>query len=417
MIRLILKNSCLIFLITILISGSLAPMINGFSVEKGKFSKDLSFCSGNIIYVDGNSKCPGNGSREWPYCKIQYAIDNSSYGDIIRVFNGTYSENLRVYTSISILGNGSGCTILRGGNDYEQPVVDITAANVIISNFEIIGNNTEALIKTVGDNTTIVKNILDQSSSEIISSGIFLKGTSGCIVENNSILGPAYNFILSDLGKGITLFSCFDNNLIKNNYIIAYGEGINVEQSSSCVISDNTLYDNNLGINLIRSNSNTVEYNKIKNNNQEGRGISLFVCQNNKIIKNQVSGFQMGIFMFNTYLNRFFLNNISYNEVNIRLIVSILDRIFLNNVQYAVSGWGLRTIISFSFIEGNWWGDRFGPLRKVFPYQQIIFCFPPIIKPIEDSPLAAFLASFWEIFRYRLGNGFINSEIIRFIGG
>jgi len=45
--------------------------------------------------------------------RIQDAIDNSSEGDIIRVFSGSYHEDLNISTSISIVGNGTDATIVR----------------------------------------------------------------------------------------------------------------------------------------------------------------------------------------------------------------------------------------------------------------------------------------------------------------
>jgi hypothetical protein len=54
----------------------------------------LPFCTASdnaaIIFVDDESDCPGDGSKEWPYCKIHYAIDNASDGDIIQVYPGIY---------------------------------------------------------------------------------------------------------------------------------------------------------------------------------------------------------------------------------------------------------------------------------------------------------------------------------------
>jgi len=48
------------------------------------------------------------------YTSIQAAIDNSSDGDTIRVFEGTYRELVSVNRSITLQGNGSEETIIDG---------------------------------------------------------------------------------------------------------------------------------------------------------------------------------------------------------------------------------------------------------------------------------------------------------------
>ena len=60
---------------------------------------DNTLVQGKTIIVDPNGK--GN------YTKIQYAIENASSGDIIRVWDGIYYEALTINKTLSIIGNGS----------------------------------------------------------------------------------------------------------------------------------------------------------------------------------------------------------------------------------------------------------------------------------------------------------------------
>ena len=57
------------------------------------------------------------------YIKIQDAIDNATDGDELRVYEGTYFENVVVNKTLSLVGNGSEETTIDGGG--EGNVVEI----------------------------------------------------------------------------------------------------------------------------------------------------------------------------------------------------------------------------------------------------------------------------------------------------
>ena len=90
----------------------------------------LLFRKGTAITITVNDE--GNAD----YTKIQDAIDNSTNGDTIRVFEGTYTENIIVNKSLSLIGNGSEITVIDGGENGD--VVMITADWVNISGFFVI---------------------------------------------------------------------------------------------------------------------------------------------------------------------------------------------------------------------------------------------------------------------------------------
>ena len=64
-------------------------------------------CSGETWYVDDS----GGGD----FTKIQEAIDEANDGDLIRVWEGEYYENVIVNKTVSLIGNGSADTIIDGG--------------------------------------------------------------------------------------------------------------------------------------------------------------------------------------------------------------------------------------------------------------------------------------------------------------
>ncbi len=66
---------------------------------------------------------------------IQSAIDAADDGDTIYVYNGTFSENVIVNKSVTIIGNGSMETIVDGGGS--GTVFDVTATNVTLMSMNI----------------------------------------------------------------------------------------------------------------------------------------------------------------------------------------------------------------------------------------------------------------------------------------
>ena len=69
------------------------------------------------------------------YTKIQDAIDASNAGDTIRVYNGTYYENVVMNKTLTLLGNDSASTIINGS--YSGSVITIKADWCNVSGFYI----------------------------------------------------------------------------------------------------------------------------------------------------------------------------------------------------------------------------------------------------------------------------------------
>ena len=68
--------------------------------------KPLPTSRGSWLYVGGSG--PGN------YTRIQDAIDNTSDGDTVFVFNGTYYENVIINKAINLIGENRNTTIIDG---------------------------------------------------------------------------------------------------------------------------------------------------------------------------------------------------------------------------------------------------------------------------------------------------------------
>jgi len=226
--------------IMLLFLGMTISSTTGLYLEKQSI-KPKSF--GNILYVGGN----GQGN----YSKIQDAIDNSSDGDTVFVYDDSspYYENVVVNKSINLIGEDKDTTSIYGW-EYCY-VVDISADWVNISGFAILNiyDSGGIYLDSYGNNIS-GNNITTYVEGEI---GIHLSDSS-----NNTIMGN-------------TITSCYQ-----------YGDGIRLSTSSNNTIAGNLISNNFNGIRLSKSsNDNNITDNKFSNNYMS---IWLGLSNNNNII-------------------------------------------------------------------------------------------------------------------------------------
>ena len=124
----------LLVIISLLILGAI-PGIRWF---------DTAYAEG-FWYVSPNGD-DNNDCRSWrtPCKTITAAITKATAGDVLIIAPGTYTENIRFYKSLVLIGSGSARTIIRGDPNNIAPVVFIdTEATVAISGVTIRdGRNT-----------------------------------------------------------------------------------------------------------------------------------------------------------------------------------------------------------------------------------------------------------------------------------
>jgi parallel beta-helix repeat protein len=130
-----------------------------------------------------------------------------------------------------------------------------------------------------GVNNVTVKNV------EITrcSIGIQLRNSSNCVITNN-VLGNPHNWYADRNGNGISLGKNSVENLITNNII--QGGGISVSSSSNNTFVANMLYDGGFNMGGIYGSSDLQEYmNIIDTSNQvDGAPVYFLVNQSNLVI-------------------------------------------------------------------------------------------------------------------------------------
>ncbi|UCE75302.1 MAG: hypothetical protein JSV56_06270 [Methanomassiliicoccales archaeon] len=173
--------------------------------------------SSEIIYVDDVAGVgPGNPSEN--FTSIQDAINSSSNGDTIYVYNGTYYENVVVNKTINLTGENRETTIIEGANNND--VVIITSDWVNLTGFTITNSGPstdDAGIQIDSDYNSVFHNNIYYNYY-----GVYLNFSDG----NNS-----YNNTLVSNDYGIFSQSSVNNIIYHNNFLdntnSAYDEGTN----------------------------------------------------------------------------------------------------------------------------------------------------------------------------------------------
>lgn len=236
----------------------------GIIIFEGVFD-EVSVEAAATRYVGGSG--PGN------WTKIQDAIDNASAGDTIRVYDGTYFENVDVNKSVTLIGNGTGVTTINGSGWRDCVYIDTDWVN--LTGFTITN-----------------------SGSFLDNAGIKLENVQNCSIFGNELIKNS---------EGIMIIASSNNNITDNTCSFNDYTGIQVENTIiSCVnnlIFNNTCSNNGKGISLIASLVGLINNNKIINNTCKSNsldGISSHYSNRNLFMGNNCSNNNVGIYI-NTY--------------------------------------------------------------------------------------------------------------------
>jgi parallel beta-helix repeat protein len=272
-----------------------ASVVSGLKTNVANNNQPMD--RGNWLYVGGSG--PGN------YTLIQKAIDNSTNGDTIYVYNKTYNENLDTkLKKITLMGENRDITIIQGQGT--NPTVKIGTSEVTITGFTLIGVTPEPVIEVAtASNTILINHNLIQTGGYGVKLDL---STNKITITNNVITDQVYsgiqgqttsydvisgNLIEKSGGQGIDLTLISNHNSILNNTIVNNAkEGIFLEGSGSTTntISGNNISGNEVGIRFTGAGTNTVKNNNIQGSTMEGllmKSSSDNVIQMNNFIGNK----------------------------------------------------------------------------------------------------------------------------------
>lgn len=332
------------------------------------------------MYVGGIG--PGN------FTNIQDAIDRSSNGYTVFVYNGIYHENIVIKKTINLIGEDKNITIIDG--ETINDVISVYANGVTISGFTIqnSGNTpmVDAGIELYSNDNEIIGNIVSDNGDYAI--GIFLNGSSNNTIKNNQIYGNG--------NEGIYLEGSM-NNLIKNNDVFNNGHcSVVISHSSYNTVINNTMYGNHdAGVSLWPGATyNEIAFNTVHDLPYSGIGIWRDADDNyihdNQLFNNPLYGVKIRDAKRNVIEH----NTISGSKKGIILSHSSFTFIkknnFVSNVCHAIFDNS-----SINYWIRNYWDDhiRFRPKRIdgeiCLPWNQTIiirwinFDWFPKMKPYE----------------------------------
>jgi parallel beta-helix repeat protein len=264
-----MNNKAIIISLALLLLG--ATIIPSIAQETQKILSPIN--QGGWLYVGGSG--PGN------YSKIQDAINDTSDGDVVYVYQGIYYENLRINKSISLLGENQMLTII-DGQETGGHIVSILASEVTLARFTLQNSGgipNAAAIYVNSDGNQIEENIITCTPYHG-EEGIWLWQSSWNNLSRNMV--ENYHF-------GIWLEFSDQNNLSSNTVINTWDWAIILGNSDGNMLYENHINENNGGIYFRDSNENTVSRNELVNNY---RGIAIVdldaTSALNLIVKNNI---------------------------------------------------------------------------------------------------------------------------------
>ena len=211
----------------------------------------------NVIVIEGKGE----------YSSIQNAIDNSTKGDTIFVYDGSYYETIVVNKSIKLIGAGKEKPILIYDKNIDGNIINVNANNCKIEGFKLIYdiNQSESKLTVTGISISSSKNkILNNtilnakygiqilnSEENIISYNNFKNNTDGIEAHKDYYNNISYNNFSNNTRFGLYLGYESQHNKVSFNSFYNNDEAIllSKETTFSNEISSNTLINNNKGIN------------------------------------------------------------------------------------------------------------------------------------------------------------------------
>ena len=321
---------------------------------------------------------------------VIFENDNASVFATNIYVGGTGGGNYSKIQDAIDAANSGDTIYVYNGTYYENIVIDqeISLIGNGTNNTIIDGQANSNVIRVIKNNVTIKGFTVKNSGTGSMDTGIKLNNAQNCLISNNNI---------SNNCIGIYISGGSDNKIKSNNMSSNNRTGIRISYSDNNNISNNNIENNGNGtflpiqipfqiggITILESNNNLFSYNILTNNNHSS--IRLWISKENKILFNKIQDHDYGIYW-----------NWSGSKNNIIYLNNFINNI--NNIggSNSYQSYNSTQIISYiyndtNFIRylGNYWdnyigkdldGDGIGDTTYSVNSNQDLY---PLIKPIEN---------------------------------
>ena len=347
------------------------------STEKKGSDYPPSFC-GEILYVGGTG--PGN------YSKIQDALDNTTDGDMVFVYNGTYYENIIITNSIVLQGEEKYSTIIDGCG--RNDTVTLLGTQATVTGFTITNSSTDIVlgwwkagIRVLGSNNCIQGNIIRDNRL-----GIFGKQVSNLTIQQNIFQNDSLTFYPYDTGylrRPVLLKEYFihtiEDNIVNGKPLLYYCDqkDFDVPSSAGQVIAVNctnmrirnmSLSHADFMVMLVLCSECVIEYSTFTGCD----GACSLLASDENIIRNNYLSQNFHGLLLDYYSSD---NQISQNQVIDNEFCGVICEYFSNHndiFQNTFINNGFRNGFFIKAFRNTWdnnyWSDWIGVERPVFRF-------------------------------------------------
>ncbi|UCE65250.1 MAG: right-handed parallel beta-helix repeat-containing protein [Candidatus Zixiibacteriota bacterium] len=336
-----------------------------------------SYVDRDIWFVSpsGNDQT-GDGSQGNPFRTIQHAVDLANDEDTVIAAQGTYQENIHIYSKDLIIASNFlfsndtleiANTIIDGNDSGSVLLFENCSDSSKITGFTITNGDSEngGGISCLNSEIVITQNFINYNRADTCGGGIYCLNSNANITDNRIENNYGYRE-----GGGVYLGNSgglfLSNNVRLNRTGNGEGGGITCN-NSNLEIRDNLISENRrYGINCEASSNGTIVSNTIMNNGTndtpEWGGIYCYGSSpdiiNNIIIGNRGPGIRAPGSHSLIQNNTICQNNRYLGAGGIDIggsDLTVKNCIVWNNVSPQISGAG-QAQISYSDVDGGWPG-------------------------------------------------------------
>ncbi len=271
---LLLLTVLYILIASFFVSGFLIDSNRSFHKGKIEFeSKNGDLKSAGVytnITIDDRPGSPNN----WAWAKTQpWSSGSGTLLDPYIIENQILNMSISTH-GLYITNSTSSYFVIRNNTiQWNQLTNTYKMTGIFLSNTtkgQIVNNTIYDITKGIHlNNCSNIKII----NNKIYDHTILDEMEKGILVEYSYFLNISKNKIydISGTGNGMFLNSSFSNEITDNKiYDIMNGNGIKLENSNFTKVSENIVYNNEVGIGLQESHNNIISRNNVSNNADNG---------------------------------------------------------------------------------------------------------------------------------------------------